>query len=289
MEKTSEQAGSAPLQDGLVEATRLTEEGDWPAAFRALLELERDHPRDATLLCMLGVVAGEAGVPGMSYDFFRRCLALEPQDPHVLATLGAGLARYDDPEAESVLRLAAVTAPGVAAARLQYGSFLAREGMAQLALAELEAARELEPDDPVIARELGIARVLNGAPDRGAEALEEAVGLADDDAALRFLWALVLLQLHRFGEAAEELHRAAQDLSADGEVQLITSLACATQQWMDEAWSALARAEQAAAPPDPDWLQEAEAVLELDPDAAQALLDDEIVPAVLRERLMERP
>ena len=66
-----------------------------------------DSPEDAAVLCWLGVAEREMGMEGVSYERFRACLATEPTDPHILAMAGNGLARFDDPEAESVLRTAA--------------------------------------------------------------------------------------------------------------------------------------------------------------------------------------
>ncbi|NIU80224.1 MAG: hypothetical protein GWN71_43835, partial [Gammaproteobacteria bacterium] len=63
-----------------------------------------------------------------AYERFKQALAQKPEDPHLLATAGAGLAAFDDPEAESALRTAAILAPDVAATRLAYGAYLSREG-----------------------------------------------------------------------------------------------------------------------------------------------------------------
>src|SRR5690606_32673007 len=90
------------------------------------------------------------------------CLAEEPTDPHVLALAGSGLAALDDPEAESVLRLAALTAPDLPEVRLQYGAYLAREGLFEEALTHLRAAVDLAPDDATIHGELGVAYGLMG-------------------------------------------------------------------------------------------------------------------------------
>ena len=277
---------SAALEEQLAEAARLTEAGDVEAAFELLLQLETDHPEDPTLLCMLGALASEADAPG-AYDYFRRSLAAHPADPAVLAVLGAGLARFDDPDAESTLRLAAITAPQLALARLRYGSYLAREGFFDEAIAELEAARALEPGDEETARELAVAHLLAGADARAADLLE-SVGSESAPPDTHLLRGLALLRLRKLSEAAEELHRSAEELPEDGEVQLLAALACATQGWMDEAWNSLARAEGAPSPPDAGLLEEAEEALETSPAAAEELLLTQIAPSVLRMRLVER-
>lgn len=276
------------LEERLREASGLADEGRLEEAFAILSEEEADHPRDPTLLCMLGFVAGEMDVTsGLAYDYYRRALAEQPLDATVLVALGVGLAQFDDPDAESVLRLAAVTAPDLLAARLQYGAYLGREGLVEAAVEELEAARAIDDSDPRVPRELAAAHLLVGRADQAAAELERAIELSDVDAELRVLYGLALVQLRKGEEAAEELHRASTDLDQDGSVQLVTALACAAQEWWDEAWDALARAEGAVFPPEPGLLREAEDVLEAGSGPAADFLRDQIAPVVLRERLAE--
>jgi tetratricopeptide (TPR) repeat protein len=279
---------SDSLEDQLAQAARLLDEGDAASAFELLLEAERDHPDDGTLLCMLGLTAEQAEAPGMSYDFYRRALAAQPEDPNILALLGAGLAHFDDPDAEGVLRLAAVTAPDLALARFQYGSYLAREGLLELAISELEAARSLDASDPGVTREIGIAHLLAGADALAIEALEDAVALAPEDDDVRVLHALALLRHGSLAEAAEELNATSQVIEGDAEVQLLSALACATQEWDGEAWNSLARAEQGAGPGDAALIREVEDVIEGGPAAAREFLLTQLAPTVLRERLFAR-
>lgn len=279
---------SPDLVERLREASTLADEGRLDEAYEILTEQESQHPQDPTLLCMLGWVAGEMdATSGLAYDYYRRALAESPLDPLVLVALGVGLARYDDPDAESVLRLAAVTAPDLLSTRLQYGAYLGREGMVDAAVAELEAARAIDDDDPRVPRELASAYLL---VDRSAEAaaeLERAMELTEMDGDIRLLYGLALVRLGRLEEAAEELHRASGELTDDGAVQLLTSLACASQEWWDEAWDALARAEGAPFPAEPSLLREAEDALEAGAAPASDLLREHVAPAVLRERLAE--
>jgi tetratricopeptide (TPR) repeat protein len=280
---------SSGLQPRLQEASQLSDEGRWDEAFEILLEEEPDHPRDATLLCMLGVAAEEVGAAGMAYDFFRRCLAEQPTDPFLLVPLGGGLARYDDPDAEGVLRLAALSAPDLAMTRLQYGAYLAREGQLELALAELEAARGLDAGDPQIARELGAARFAAGQREEGLEELERAVDMAEDEGEIRLVFGLALVQAARPDEAAEHIYRAALDLAADGEVQLLSALSCGAQEWWDQAWDALARADHSEFAADPLLKAEVEEALEAGSEECEALLREELAPSMFRARLLEQP
>ena len=91
--------------------------------------------------------------------------------------------------------------------RLEYGAYLAREGIFDLATAELKAARELDPENPRIAREEGVTYLLAGRADLGVEALERAVALDAEDSELRLLFGLALVTVNRLEDAAEELVR----------------------------------------------------------------------------------
>jgi Flp pilus assembly protein TadD len=287
--KPESQSGDEERLEALLQqALRLTEEGEWHEAFRVLGLAEEEFPRDPTLLCMLGVASEEADAGGMAYEYFRRCLAEQPTDPAVLVSLGAGLARYDDPDAEGVLRLAALSAPGSAPARREYGAYLAREGHLEQALAELEAARALEPEDPRVARETAVALLLSSRAEAAAEELERAMGLGAEDGDLLLLHGLALLQAGRDEESAEVLFRAADELPEDGPALVISALACAAQEWWDHAWEILARAEAAAFPAGADLLREVEDALESGSEAAGELLAEQLGPSLLRERLLVR-
>jgi Flp pilus assembly protein TadD len=277
------------LEPVLLEAANLAEAGRPVEAFELLRAQEEEHGDDPMLLCMLGVVATEAFAPGLAYDYFRRSLAAEPEDPELLVTLGTELARYDDPEAERVLRLAATLAPQMAAAHRAYGAYLAREGLAGEALAELERARSLEPDDPDTEREIGVAHLLGGDRAAGAAALESASALDPEDSETRLLYGLALVLLGRSDEAAEELLRVSTESPEEGEVHVLTALACAAEGWTDQAWDALARAEAAEVPAEASLLREAEdAVEDGSPEAIRRLLSETLAPTLLRERLLER-
>ena len=275
----------ARLQD----ASRLTEEEQWDEAFLLLQGMEADYPEDAMLMAMLGTVAGEMEARGLAYEYFRRGLAAGPTDPGVLVLLGAGLARFDDPEAEGVLRLAAITAPHVAATRLQYGSYLAREGMHELAVRELSAARDLDPDDALILRELGVAHWLAGEVELSAESFEGAAEMDPEESEAGLLAGLVRLLGEGFGEGAETVVRAAAELDEDGEVQIVAALGAAAVGWGEEAWNALARAEVAALSADPELVRETEDAIEAGEEVARRLLVEEMLPRLLRERLLARP
>lgn len=275
----------ADVNQVLAEALQLGEDGHWDEMARLLAEALQDEPDDAYLLCWLGVAERELGNDSAAYDRFRRCVMQNPLDPHVLALAGAGLAAFDDPDAEVALRAAALSGPELPMARLHYGAFLAREGMIDEALGHLRAAVELAPDDPAMHAELGAALVLKEAPEEAVASLETALELAPDDSWTRVVLGLVLLEMGRDEEAAEELVRAARDRDDDAEAMVLGALVAAARGWDDAAEELLATAEYAAEGADIKLLDEAEQALRAGADRARAFLRTTLGPSALRERI----
>jgi protein O-GlcNAc transferase len=271
----------------LHEALALGDEGRWQEMAEVLVRALRDEPDDPYLLGWLGVAERELGNDGAAYDYFKRCIAAEPVDPMLLALAGAGLAAFDDPEAESTLRAAALTGPELALTRLHYGAYLAREGMFGEALEQLQTAVRIEPDDPVVHGELGIAYALKGDHNAAIGAMERALVLADDDSWTRLLLGLVYAELGRGEEAAEELLRAAAERPDDAEAQLLAALAAGAVGWDQAAEDALARGEYAEEGRDPSLHEEVGERLALGAAAAAAFLRETLGPSVLHERLTQ--
>lgn len=277
----------ADVQQLLNDALALGEEGRWDEMANLLRIALREHEDDPYVLSWLGVAERELGNDGVAYEYFKRCWQEEPLDPHVLAVCGAGLAAFDDPDAGSVLRAAALTGPDVPIARLQYGAYLAREGLFAEALEQLNAAVELDPEDPTIRGELGIALALKGDMTGAAEAMEAALELAPDDSWTRVLLGLIYVETGGIEEAAETLMRAADERADDGEALVLAALAAAAAGWSDAAEDAIARAEYAAENVDAELIEDARERIEDGPDAARQLLADTLAPSVLHDRLMQ--
>lgn len=287
MNSDNDSSPATELDAHLRDASTLWDDGHLGEALTLLREQAESYPDDPALLCMLGEAARTVGAEGSAYEYFRRCLAAGPTDPVLLATAGSGLAAFDDPEAESALRLAALTAPDLPLARLHYGAYLAHEGLLDSAIPELEAARSLDADDATIRFELAVAYLLAGRREEGTAEMEEALALAPDNSWIRSLYGLSLFETDQSEEAAVELHRAAEERPDDVEIQLIAALSSASQGWMDQAWNALARAETRGLA-DGALLEDVEQGIEAGPEAAAALLSAELAPSVLRARLLER-
>ncbi|HEX8245660.1 MAG TPA: hypothetical protein VF541_19260 [Longimicrobium sp.] len=280
--------GGMTAAEVVAEAESMGAEDRWEDARELLLDALPDHETDALLLCWLGIACERLGDEGEAYEFFRRALAQQPADPFVLAAAGTGVSAYDDPEAESALRLAAITAPQFPFARSAYGAYLAREGLFDDALRELGAARDLAPDDVAIRAELGVTLLLAAKTDEGVAELEEALSRTDEPW-LRGLYGLALLETEgRREEGAEQLHRASTERPEDLEIHLLSALASAVEGWEDEAWAAVARAEAAAEALDADLIREVEEAVEDGPEAARDFLREHLGPSLLRERLHQR-
>jgi tetratricopeptide (TPR) repeat protein len=247
----------------------------------------RDMPDDPYVLCWLGVAEREMGRDGVAYEYFKRAWQEEPLDPELLAMVGSGLAAFDDPEAEAALRAAALTGPDVPVARLQYGGFLARNGMFEQALHHLQAAAELDPEDPAVHGELGIAYALQNNFVAAASAMETALELAPDDSWTRVLLGFVQLETGEVEQAAEQLIRAAEERPEDAEAQVAAALAAAAAGWDDAAQTIIARVEYSAEQVDEEMLDEARDLIDEGGEPAMSFLTETVAPVALRERLTQ--
>jgi len=270
-------------------AHSLADERDWEGMADILRHGLADFDDDPAVHCWLGVAERELGMAGVAYERFKRALALEPTDPYVLATAGNGIAAFDDPDAERALRTAALTAPDVALARLLFGAYLSREGFLDESLAELGAARALDPDDAQVAYELGVAHALAGHHEQAADALADATRLDPEDGWVRVVFGLVLLEAERPEEAAGELASGARLAGEDLDAQLAAALSAAAIGQEGLAYEMLERARLHAGAEDLDLVSAVEERLDQGPEAAEALLREELGPDLLRSRLQERP
>ncbi|MEX1184800.1 MAG: tetratricopeptide repeat protein [Gemmatimonadota bacterium] len=275
------------VEETLRQALELGEEYRWEEMAKLLAEALETEAEEPYLLGWAGVAERELGNDGLAYEYFRRCVAAEPLDPQLLSIAGAGLAAFDDPEAEPTLRAAALTGPDLSITHLHYGAYLAREGMFVEALEQLETAVALDADDPVIHGELGIAHALKGNLAAAATSMERALELADDDSWTRLLLGLIQAEQKQTEEAAETLLRAALERPQDAEAQLLGALAAAAVGWDEAAQEVLAKAEYAEEGFQPTVYHEVEERIALGAEAAETFLRDTIGASVLHERLTQ--
>lgn len=277
-------------RDALLErALALADDEDWEGAAALLREHLPEFDEDPAVHCWLGVAERELGMEGVAYERFKRTLALGPQDPYVLATAGNGVSHFDDADAEVALRTAALLGPEVALTRLLYGAYLAREGLPEDALRELNAAREIDPDDPQIAYELGVAHGLQENFDAAADALAAAVTLDPDDGWSRTVFGLILVEAGRLEEATGELVSGARRVEDDVDAQLAAALAAGATGRDGMAYEMLERARMRAADGDLMLVTVVEDRLDGGHEAAEEMLTEDFAPNLLRTRMSERP
>lgn len=277
------------FDQALQRALVLGDEGNWDGMAGAVADLLEDDPESAALLCWLGVAERERGHEGVAYERFREAMELEPQDPYILATVGGGLARFDDPDAEGLLRTAALTAPDLPYARMMYGAYLSREGLAEQAIPEFEAAVELAPEDAEIRCEHGIGLTLANRFDEALEALDVALSLDPTDGWARALLGLIFVELDRGEEAATELLRAAESRPEDVELQLLAALAVAATENDERSYEMVERGRMRAEEGDLPVIEAVEERISEGWEAARTMLHEELAPGALRERLSVRP
>lgn len=276
-------------EEDLARALQFGDEGDWPTMAEHLRAVLEGRPDDPAVLCWLGVAERQLGMHGVAYERFRACLAAEPTDPQILAVAGNGLARFDHPEAESILRTATLMDPTLAYARAMCGAYLAREGMSTEALVEIEAAVALTPEDPETLTEWGVALALAGRLDEAVDAFYQACDADPEDGWVRALVGLTLVIQGRTADALADLLHAADLRPEDVEVALIASLAAAACDEPDRAYEMVERARLRAIV---GALPMVDAVLdrvEEGPAGSRAFLSEEVISGAFRERLMARP
>jgi tetratricopeptide (TPR) repeat protein len=273
----------------LARALQFGDEGDWLSMAEHLSAALEGSEDDPAILCWLGVAERELGLDGVAYDRFKACLAAEPADANLLAIAGNGLARFDDPEAESVLRTATLMAPNLAYARAMYGAYLAREGMSERALEELDVAVGLAPDDAETLTEWGVALALAGRLDQAVDAFYRACDVDPEDGWARSLAGLTLVSLGRIADALPDLIHAADLRPEDVEVALVASLVAAACDETDRAYELVERARMRAIPGDMPMVEAVLDRVEEGPAPSELFLNEEIALGALRERLMTRP
>ena len=285
---TPSDALSGVVEAVLQAAFRCAEEGEWDRAAELLTEGLLEDPEDPYLLNWLGLVEQELGLDGLAYERFRRAIDSGSNDPILLATAGSALALFDDSSAGPALRTAALLAPQMSEVRWRYGAYLSREGLLDEALEELDTASNLDPDDPVIQLERGVAQALKGDFASARLSFDRSVTLDRANG-----WGLVLLGLIAVEEGDLEAAVVALDEGArirhdDPEAQLLAALALHASGWDDRAYEMLERGRMGPEGLDTRLADYAEVEMESAPGASLEFLKDSLGPSALRERLMVR-
>lgn len=184
-----------------------------PLAQLAFWAKEHDNsPGDLEAARALARLARELGQPRRATEVAAQALALHPDDPALLITLGGAL--IEDGRAGGALEpleRAVLVAPKSASAHLLLGAAHDHVGGHEFARERYRAAMALVGESPALLSNLGLSFVMSGDPKAGEPYLRRAVELPGADARARQNLALALALQGRFAEA-ERL--AQQDLPA---------------------------------------------------------------------------
>lgn len=136
----------------------------WNAA-RALATVLRFEPDDQEVLHRYALLMLDRGPPGVpeAMHALDRMLALDPDDPSALETEGTYLFRNGQlDQARPLFAHAAAEGPMSAVSHVALGVLAKRDGNEAEGIAEIEAARRIEPDDLWILDQLAAAYAANG-------------------------------------------------------------------------------------------------------------------------------
>lgn len=277
------------LDRAVERAFGLAEDGDWEGAADRLRDLLEESPDEVVVLCSLGVVEQALGMDGVAYERFKRALALGLEDPELLATAGAGLARFDDAEAEAALRTATLLGPTLARPHYLYGGYLAREGYLEDGLKELDEAIRLDDQEPLAFLERGVARTFAKDLEGALDDFHRSSELDPEDSWARVLVGLTLVEADRTDEAIADLVLSARQDPEDTDAQILAALAAAAGGEEDLAWEMLERARMVIPQDEQNELDEVEEILGEGAAAAERALRSTFAPGILHVRLMTRP
>jgi protein O-GlcNAc transferase len=165
-------------------------------------DVVRAQPRHAGALHVLGIVAAQGGSPAAAADYFRRALAVEPDDPAVGCNLGNALRDLRQPtEALAAYQSALRAAPDFAGAQYGAGNALLDLGRATEAIRSFDAAIAVEPGNAGAHNNRGNALLQLGKVDAALESYRRALRVQPGFELALANCTRALLQLQRHDEA----------------------------------------------------------------------------------------
>jgi len=244
--------------------------GRWPRTRIAALVLAL-----LVLVAMGGLTARQAATWHDTVTLFEHARTLDPDDPMVLAYLGAGLAA-DGRHAEAVLRLEESLAilPDRPLTHLGLARSLAATGDHAGAARHYRIGLAAYPEVAAVHFEMGTQLMLAGQPAAAVAGFRRTLELEPGHTGALTNLGLTLLDLERFPEAEAVLRRLVT--LAPGDPLAHYNLACGLSLAGDTAGSALAL-ESAVARGFHDW-----AHIRTDPDLANLRATPEYAPLVER-------
>jgi tetratricopeptide (TPR) repeat protein len=156
---------------------------DQQQALKVLTEGVTQYPDNAQLYYELGVLQENSGIHEQAMTSMEKALQLQPDNPDFLNFIGYSWAdenRNLDQALDYIKRAIAVK-PDNGFIRDSLGWVYYRLGDFIRAVAELETAVSMEPDDPQIAAHLGDAYVAQGKKEKAMEVYTRALGKCTEE------------------------------------------------------------------------------------------------------------
>lgn len=193
----------------LLTAHQFFQTGKLPEAEAACRGILEQHPRNAAVLHLLGLIRKDAGDPADGERLLRESIELEPGRAEFRTNLGnlmRRLGRLD--EAETVYRKALTLDPDQHSARLGLARTLSDLGRHAEAEGEARVLIAARGGDPQSWSTLARTMRDQGHNEEAEQAFRQALALAPDDALIHHNLAMLLLAMNRGEDALETLNRA---------------------------------------------------------------------------------
>ncbi|MGD0403655.1 MAG: tetratricopeptide repeat protein [Candidatus Acidiferrales bacterium] len=150
---------------------------DYEAAVQAYQEYLAKKPDDATVHYDLGYAYTAMQKPAEAKAEYEKAISLDPKMAAAYQNLGLTLLTSDPAAAVAPLQKASELLPENARAKWLLGTALEANGKLDLAIEQYEAAKKLDDKDPDIRTSLGSALLKAGRPTEAEAAFREALSL----------------------------------------------------------------------------------------------------------------
>lgn len=192
----------ASTQDWLLleQADRAAQAGNWERARSLYSQVARKDPANVFAQIGLGDAALATGKPQAAWPYYRKAMALEPQNESAQNGVARYLATLTPAQAlQTLATLPAVQQRYLVAVKRQLqiahleaqATEALQAGNRTLAISLLEQAQTLNPDDPWLSYRLAGLWLQNGDSARAFAAFERHLALHPDDPATRYAQALL--------------------------------------------------------------------------------------------------
>ncbi len=216
------------LDAALRDVVTLYGEGDLTAALERARQLVQTRPGMRMALLELAHLEREMGNLTAAVDALREAWALNPADTGTLALLGAYLTQAGKvEEALAITEANSELAEPDVDVLLVRALALARSQQGGAAFSELDKARRVAPDNPMVPVHQGTLHLLTGDRGQAKQAFNEALALHPTLVAAHTALGMMAIEENEIDVAVEHWHRA---VTADPQ-QSARLLTVATQLW----------------------------------------------------------